>query len=291
MITSVKGSKVSSNQGTPELNVALDRCSEICLAEQQPIAGTAPHVDVWLMIEHRSSWAPKAPKENDLSDSFNQWLAKIQDKAEAQGLTVRPQFIRRRSRTDEDLSLFVGTKDGIGISSFRNLEDLQSIEIFDLPLDTSSTEHYFVCTHAQRDTCCSRLGIPVWQTLEAAFPGRAWHTTHLGGHRYAANVLMLMQGLMFGRMTAENVIDTVERVNAGKIPYEYLRGRSFHTAKAQFCESRLRGRYQQLLTESEETVSFLTDHGTEEVDVPQLQEISYIGSCGDTERSTTLMFV
>jgi hypothetical protein len=63
-----------------------------------------------------------------------------------------------------------------------------------------------VCTNGRRDLCCARFGTPVYNYLkneEPGFPGlRAWQSTHMGGHRFAANLLWLPQGVLYGRVDA-----------------------------------------------------------------------------------------
>ena len=48
---------------------------------------------------------------------------------------------------------------------------------------------YLVCTHGKRNVCCARLGGPLAQALAARHPGQVWETTHVGGHRFAANLV------------------------------------------------------------------------------------------------------
>lgn len=45
---------------------------------------------------------------------------------------------------------------------------------------------FFVCTHDTVDTCCARLGVPLFRQARKLYPHvRAWRTTHFGGHRFS----------------------------------------------------------------------------------------------------------
>lgn len=60
-----------------------------------------------------------------------------------------------------------------------------------------------VCTHGRRDRCCGSWGTQLWQQLDAdpgmLGPGvRRWRTSHTGGHRYAATMIVLGEGTVWG---------------------------------------------------------------------------------------------
>src|SRR5262249_19603634 len=100
-----------------------------------------------------------------------------------------------------------------------------------------------VCCHGRRDPCCARLGIPVFDALQTRLPERCvWQTSHLGGHRFAANVLVLPAGILLGRVQPEDADRVVADVNAGRIPLDLYRGRTFHTPEAQVADAAVRER-------------------------------------------------
>jgi hypothetical protein len=64
---------------------------------------------------------------------------------------------------------------------------------------------YLVCAHGRRDVCCARFGGPLARALSAAHPLQVWETTHVGGHRYAANLVILPHGLYYGPGPARRI--------------------------------------------------------------------------------------
>jgi len=85
---------------------------------------------------------------------------------------------------------------------------------------------YLVCTNGARDPCCAIRGPAVVAALARARVHRVYECSHLGGHRFAANVLVLPEGLCFGRLDARSALALVEELDAGRLPLEHFRGRT-----------------------------------------------------------------
>jgi len=95
---------------------------------------------------------------------------------------------------------------------------------------------YLVCTNGARDPCCAIRGPAVALALERARPGQVYECSHLGGHRFAANVLVLPDGLCFGRLDARSAPALADELDAGRLPLEHLRGRTAHEPEQQAAE-------------------------------------------------------
>ena len=108
-------------------------------------------------------------------------------------------------------------------------------ELLDLDLDSDGNPldgpMFLVCTHGTRDPCCAIRGRPV----AAAFASHhvdVWECSHLGGHRFGANVLVLPAGDLYGRIGVNDVPDLVDpRRRAHRL--SSLRGRVGLPAAAQ----------------------------------------------------------
>ena len=90
----------------------------------------------------------------------------------------------------------------------------------------TSGRRYLVCTNGARDPCCAIRGPAVAQALERVLPGQVYECSHLGGHRFAVNVLTLPDGLCFGRLDVRSALALAEELEAGRLPLGHLRGRS-----------------------------------------------------------------
>jgi hypothetical protein len=67
-----------------------------------------------------------------------------------------------------------------------------------------------------------------------------YECSHLGGHRFAANVLVLPDGLCFGRLDARSAPALAGELEAGRLPLEHLRGRSGLAPEEQASEILIR---------------------------------------------------
>ncbi|KIJ97236.1 hypothetical protein K443DRAFT_681712 [Laccaria amethystina LaAM-08-1] len=82
--------------------------------------------------------------------------------------------------------------------------------------------HLYVCTHGERDCRCGDMGGKVVSALkkevkergDSADRVRIGEVGHVGGHQYAANVLVFPQGEWLGRVTPETVPDLLTAVLA-----------------------------------------------------------------------------
>jgi hypothetical protein len=98
---------------------------------------------------------------------------------------------------------------------------------------------YLVCTNGRRDACCALFGRPLVTALSAASP-HVWESSHVGGHRFAANLVCLPEGLMYGRVTPAGGVALVEAHRSGRLDVRALRGRAAWPAAAQAAEIELR---------------------------------------------------
>ena len=98
-----------------------------------------------------------------------------------------------------------------------------------------------VCGHGRRDACCARLGRPVYDALRDELDSEwLWLSSHVGGHRFAPNLLWLPEGLLFGRVEPSQAGALVEELRGGRLPTEHLRGRTTWPPEAQAAEIAVR---------------------------------------------------
>ena len=209
-------------------------------ARSEPLAGTADPVDVWLLLEYRPPWRARTIEDNDLAAPMREWLAARVAAERANGRKCRPQFIRRPERDAPGVTLIVADAQ----STVRyEVADYGALTALDLERDGApvTEPHFFVCTNSARDRCCGRLGLPLYAALRDRVGARVWQTTHVGGHRFAPNVLALPQGRLYGRVQAGEVDTFLDTLARGALGGRWLRGRSFLAPEAQAAEAFLAG--------------------------------------------------
>jgi hypothetical protein len=96
--------------------------------------------------------------------------------------------------------------------------------------DRSRVRDILVCTHGSHDVCCSRFGYPLYEDLRqeygAASEGRlrVWRTSHLGGHRFAPNLIDLPEGRYWGHLKPEALENLVLRNEPVSEMWRFYRG-------------------------------------------------------------------
>jgi hypothetical protein len=88
----------------------------------------------------------------------------------------------------------------------------------------SNEPMYLVCTHGRHDACCAVRGRPVAAALAAAYPGRTWECSHIGGDRFAANVVVLPHGLFYGHVPPTRATELAKQYDQGAVVPDLLRG-------------------------------------------------------------------
>jgi len=84
---------------------------------------------------------------------------------------------------------------------------------------------YAVCAHGSHDACCAIRGRPIAAALGRVRPGQVWECSHVGGDRFAANVLVLPLGLLYGRVVESLAEQLVVTTEGGGVLEQNLRGR------------------------------------------------------------------
>jgi hypothetical protein len=219
---------------TPHPRETLERCALRAQLRGDPLLGTAFPAARLLLVEQPGPWG-----ERGLRDSrFGADLATaLEGKANAAG--VRVQAIRRPGRTPRGEVrrwALVDTRDGQESLRWGRFDE--PAELLDLPYDAAPGEPdgeplYLVCAHSKHDTCCALRGRPVAAAIAALRPGRVWETSHVGGDRFAANVLVLPVGLLYGRVLPFAAEEFVAAAEAGEVVGALLRGRVGLPATAQ----------------------------------------------------------
>lgn len=75
---------------------------------------------------------------------------------------------------------------------------------------------------------------------EQVEPGWAWQSSHVGGDRFAGNLVVLPDGAYYGRVEPSESWPVIEAALAGRVHLPCYRGRSLHGFAAQAAEVAVR---------------------------------------------------
>src|ERR1044071_3327406 len=179
-------------------------CSDVSVENAEPLVAPASRVDHWILVEYRGLWGYDAVGASGLSDELKQHL---RDRRDARPNT-KLLFVRRpHRRAHPALAVMWGSSPERGGGLFHveidGYDDLLGLDLTTGPGGGEPVGHpvLLVCTHGKHDRCSARRGRPLYEALEAqAEEGWVWQSSHIGGDRFAGNVVFLPDGLYFGRV-------------------------------------------------------------------------------------------
>jgi hypothetical protein len=224
----------------------------------------------WLLIEHPGPWAAKVDK-TELPGPL------AAARAEAARHGVRTQLIRRPGRRTAvpPVQMYVGWS-GIDAPVWlegRQLADPAELANLDLDLAAVAAGRrpgfgrpvtgplFLMCAHAKHNACCARVGGPLAKALHARFGSMVWETTHVGGDRYAGNLVCLPHGLYYGDLGLDEGLAAAAAYRRGEVVLHRLRGRAGLPEQAQAAEHEVRARTGRLEVEAV-TVESMTGGGS-----------------------------
>jgi hypothetical protein len=224
-------------------------CVLLARAHGGQVAGTAPVATGWVLIEQPGSWGRKALTSSGLDPAVGRALDATA------GEDVRVQLVRRPSRR----GAATPTRRTVVLAHAGPTPWAEQLEVDDdglAALDPRVTRSptrpglgepvegplWLVCTHGKRDRCCATYGRPIVDALAALHGDAVWEVSHIGGHRFAGNLVSLPDGAVHGALQVADALGVVELQRAGRFSLDHLRGRSGLPRAAQAAEVLVRQR-------------------------------------------------
>lgn len=222
---------------------ATSTCVLLARAHAAQAAGTAPVATGWVLVEQPGPWGRSALTASGLDPVVG---ADLDARA---GDEVRVQLVRRpgsRPHVDGTRTVVLAHTgaqpwaEQLAVTSDAELAGL------DPTLTTAPTPPglgravadplWLVCTHGKRDRCCATYGRPIADALAALHGEAVWEVSHVGGHRFAGNLVTLPDGAVYGSLQVAEALAVVDLHRAGRYDLAHLRGRSALPRAAQAAE-------------------------------------------------------
>jgi hypothetical protein len=222
------------------------RCSARSEELGETIFGTASTVGHWLLIEHGGPWGKRPLLDARLPRRIASELRRVD-----RSLGVRVLLIRRRTSSPGTGTSCFAIRSGPGEcwiqrATLGRLSDVMDLDLLALSrgrdpgLDPVSEPLFLVCTHGRRDPCCAERGRPLARALTEADPEATWESTHVGGDRFAGNMVAFPHGLYFGRVKPVEARAVAHSYRRAQIDLAHFRGRSCDPMMVQAGEHFLR---------------------------------------------------
>jgi hypothetical protein len=219
------------------------RCAAASLARDEPRLGTASNVRAYLLVENAGPWGSDALQDSRLPEDVKAGLREASARTGVRVLLVRRH---RRAATGPGIRVFAAHTDPV--SPWLETTTVASPEVLlDLDIDAlgagrspgltpADAPLFCVCTHGRHDACCAELGRPTAAALSRSHPDETWEVSHIGGDRFAPNLLVLPHGLYYGGVTAAVAPGVASTHLLGHVDLDHLRGRSSFPFAVQVAE-------------------------------------------------------
>jgi hypothetical protein len=231
----------------PDVPAGAPWCSVAARERGDDLVGTAPRADRWLLVEQPGPWGRDALRESRLDPAAAERVACL-----AGELGARAAVVRRPGRSEdrERLWALVDCRRQTWLHGRWLHEDALVSGLEQAAADSPGTgeecpDLWLVCTHGRHDRCCAVRGRPVAAALAAlrpvtdGLPG-VWECSHVGGDRFAGNVVHLPTGTYYGWVEPEDADRLLAAHAAGRVDVEHWRGRSTLPPPVQAAQQHLR---------------------------------------------------
>lgn len=223
-------------------------CADVSGSASEELAATASRVDRWVLVEYRGLWDRDVLGGSLLSQPLKEHLREQLNRLGHSRLL----FVKRpERRSHKRRMLFIGSsrpgEERFYALEFEHHDDLLGYDFATalhgdgapgVPVDHPL---FVVCTHGKRDRCCAKYGRPLYDDLRRKVdPEWVWQSTHVGGDRFAGNVVVLPEGLFYGRVGAEDLDPILDDYFDGRLNLARYRGRSAYTFAVQAAEQEVR---------------------------------------------------
>jgi hypothetical protein len=230
----------------PENDVTAT-CAYLAALYGDRLTGTATEATGYVLLEHEGPWGKNTLTESGLHPSEVAVVKRLMRETGIMVQLISPPPGRAPAHAYLAGDPADGRPAWLASAAVRGFGDLQHLDFAALAAGERSagTEPvagplYVICANEQSDPCCGRTGYRLFAAAEEVAGGRARRTSHVGGHKFAPNLIAFPYALFFGRvdpMLAPDLIDAFER---GDIYLDKYRGRAAYSLPTQAAEHFLR---------------------------------------------------
>jgi len=200
----------------------------------------------WVLVEQPGSWGPDALSQSGLDRSVGRALA---ERSRREGVRVllirRPDWVQHPGRGGPARGYLAHTGPSAG---WIRAVDGSAADLLDLDWSSLRSPQepdvgtpveaplLLVCTHGRHDRCCADFGRPLVRALHSAGIDGLWESSHLGGDRFAANLVALPFGAYLGRLEPGDAPGIVRALLSGRLGLGHYRGRCCYPPDVQRAE-------------------------------------------------------
>jgi len=206
-------------------------CAEYSRTADEQLFGTVKPIDLWLLIEFRGRW------EHEAVSVFSPTVQLRIKSLRSQFSKFRLALIKQTQRTRGPCKMFWAfSREQKSILYQTEFIDIENVSFEPDNLRVESAEPlYAVCTHGTHDLCCAQFGNKIFAEL-SSLHNNAWQISHIGGCRFAPNVVCLPDGAVYGRVEQRDIAAIINSSQHSSVFLPKLRGRSCLAKPVQAAE-------------------------------------------------------
>lgn len=204
---------------------------------------TTSRIQRWILLEQPGPWGRNAVLESRLPDAAARQLWSLGHR-----LGARVLLLRRHGRAVRHgpvaayAAVTFARRSWIESFTLDRPEDVLDLNLEGLrhgaPVGGSPMDEplFLVCTNGRHDPCCAVYGRPLAAALSQAFGDAVWECSHIGGDRFAGNLLCFPHGICYGRLAPKDAVGVAKLHREGFIDLGHYRGRSAYSFPVQAAE-------------------------------------------------------
>jgi hypothetical protein len=231
---------------------SFSMCSERSRSRGERMFGSVGQQDAALLLEYPWPFGKSCVSCDRLPEAFKERILEERRRSRetGTGLRLSVAMLRQRSRPlSGEIAFWIALPDACDpvLYEFR-LDSYEELIAFDIPGVVARasaydryirTEPLFIaCTNGRKDPCCARYGMRAYNALVQQVGHLAWQSTHIGGCRFAGNVVCFPHGIYYGHVDPDDVAPILEEYRRQRLYLEKYRGRlslSLEADVAEYC--------------------------------------------------------
>jgi hypothetical protein len=204
-------------------------------------------VAAWLLVEVRGPWGRDAITDSELRPHAPRVWREAMRRQGIRVVAIRRDLTRQHRGVR--LVHVVAPRPGAVAPSCRHLvvDGLHDVVAATAPLTTGhplgpawtddADRYVLVCTNGRHDACCATFGRPMVRALrESRWSDQVWECSHIGGDRFAGNLVILPDSLYFGRRDPAAAERLLGAHADGRLDLDGFRGRTTFRLAEQAAE-------------------------------------------------------
>jgi hypothetical protein len=228
-------------------------CSVASIARGEPVEATASQVRRWLLVEVTGPWGRDAITQSELGPHAPEVWRRAMKQRGIRIIAIRRDLHHRSDGEGVRLVYVEAPRPGespatahrVVVPALHDVVGATASLVGGHRLNDAwrpdSDRYVLVCTNGRHDACCATYGRPLVRDLrDSPWAAQVWECSHIGGDRFAANLVVLPDSLYFGRMEPAEAEVLLDAHAAGQLSLEWFRGRSTLRFAEQAAEHALR---------------------------------------------------